>query len=250
MSALFFGPAGAPLFGYHHEPRGAARGAALICPSWGSEYQYAYRALQVLARRLAEHGFHVLRFDYTGTGDSWGDTTDANMVRWREDIAAAARELQALSGQRRLDLVGLRIGAALAASASALLGARRLVLWDPVLDGSGWVAGFEPPTPAPAGAGASPGAAVEFAQYLVSGELPNQLAAIGSEHYRAAAAETVLLLRTQTDEPDPAADAFPAVPGLQREFVADVPPWLEDTSIWSGQVPARAVRRIVEWLAA
>ena len=115
MSAFFFGKAGRQLYGFYHAPLGTANGAVVICPAWGSEYQYAHRALRVLALRLAEGGMHVLRMDYSGTGDSWGDTTDADVEQWSRDVGIGIDELRAMSDASRVDVVGLRVGGLIAA---------------------------------------------------------------------------------------------------------------------------------------
>ena len=41
---------------------------------------------------LAERGQHVLRFDYRGTGDSFGELAEVSVHDWVEDIALAVRE--------------------------------------------------------------------------------------------------------------------------------------------------------------
>lgn len=254
MSAFFFGPAERQLFGFYHAPRGAGTGAAVLCPSWGPEYQYAHRALRVTARRLAENGFHVLRFDYSGVGDSWGDTTDGDLDRWPDDVALAVHELKAMSNQPRIDLVGLRIGATTAARAAAALSdIRRIVLWDPVLDGAAWTRRFKQSRPVQR-SGADERRTMEFAQRLVAAELVERFAAIDATHYTGMRADGVLLLETQSADENPADTASSAasqlqnVPRLQHMFVEDAAPWLEDNSIWSGLVPAKAIRAVVDWL--
>jgi alpha/beta superfamily hydrolase len=77
-----------------------------------------------------------LRFDYEGTGDSAGEDDAPDRVgHWRESIARAARHARELSGAGRLCLVGVRLGATLAALESRAVGADRLVLWNPVVKG-------------------------------------------------------------------------------------------------------------------
>jgi pimeloyl-ACP methyl ester carboxylesterase len=82
----------------------------------------------------------VLRFDYSGTGDSWGDLSDASIDQWVADVGAAVREME-MSGATEISLVGLRLGATLAAlSACEQQSVRKVVLWEPVLDGARYVA--------------------------------------------------------------------------------------------------------------
>lgn len=134
-----------PLFGIYHAPSGPdarRRRGVLLCPPIGHEHTRSHRALKTLAERLARSGHHVLRFDYRGMGDSSGDPADGGPVPWCHDVLRAWDELESLSGIREVQIVGLRLGAALATAAVASRAARataarvsRLLLWDPVLHG-------------------------------------------------------------------------------------------------------------------
>jgi pimeloyl-ACP methyl ester carboxylesterase len=93
-------------------------------------------AVRNLSGLLSSAGFHVMRFDYFGTGDSAGDSMDASLGRWRSDIHTAVGELRDTSGVTKVSLVGLRLGGALALQACGDgLEIEDAVLWDPVVDG-------------------------------------------------------------------------------------------------------------------
>ena len=94
-----------------------------------------------LAEELASAGFPVLRFDYHGTGDSFGDEREPERVAtWCADIVRAADELRALSGVRRVTLIGLGLGATLAAFvAPDREDVPCVVLWAPYDSGSTFV---------------------------------------------------------------------------------------------------------------
>ena len=63
-----------------------------------------------------------------------------SVSRWLADIRRAASELRELSGAQTLSLVGLRLGAALAATACDQgLDADQLILWDPVVEGASYL---------------------------------------------------------------------------------------------------------------
>ncbi len=97
-----------------------------------------------VAQSLAREGLHVLRFDYLGTGDSAGDIDEASTGQWVEDIAAAAKELRALTGVRRVAAIGLRLGAGLLWEASLKgLQVETLVLWEPVVQGAKYLEELE-----------------------------------------------------------------------------------------------------------
>lgn len=132
MQPTWFGR-DAPRFGWLHVPEtGEARGAVVCCPPLGTEGLGAHWALRRLADELAAAGFLVLRFDYRGSGDSSGAPEGVTSLDcWLEDVAEAIAYARA-SGAGGVSLLGLRLGAALAARAAALDGAvEALVLWDP-----------------------------------------------------------------------------------------------------------------------
>jgi len=90
-----------------------------------------------MADSFARAGYSVLRFDYTGTGDSDGDEFSENIVsRWLDDIVVAAEYLHAACGTEVRQVVGIRSGALLAAACAARLSpADGLMLWDPIPSG-------------------------------------------------------------------------------------------------------------------
>jgi exosortase A-associated hydrolase 2 len=113
----------------------------LLCGPFGQEAVRSHRVFRIIADRLAHSGFHVLRFDYFGTGDSAGEDDEGNLDRWTDDLLRANDELIRRSGCARSSWFGLRLGASIAALASrkATGTARRLILWDPVVQGPAYL---------------------------------------------------------------------------------------------------------------
>ncbi|TVP47772.1 MAG: hypothetical protein EA350_04465 [Gemmatimonadales bacterium] len=135
---LFFGPDDTALFGFYDAPsEHRLRDAVVVlCPPMGDEYIRSHRAFVQLARQLCGAGFPVLRFDFSGCGDSWGEAADAGLSRWVEDARLAIEEARTLSGRSRVRLVGLRLGATVAAMAARERGVvDGVALWAPVADG-------------------------------------------------------------------------------------------------------------------
>jgi len=136
MTPFYFGKPERRLFGVYDPPRLSRAGgsAVVICPPSGDEQVHAYRTLRQLAAKLAMAGTHVLRFDFYGSGDSYGETGDGDSASWCEDIDTAITELKDMSGAARMSLVGLRSGANLAAAAAVQHPDQiaDLVLWDPL----------------------------------------------------------------------------------------------------------------------
>ena len=137
QEAFFFGPSSRQLFGSYHPPvSGLSRVLTVICPPLLSELGRTYSALRSVAVSLAEAGQHVLRFDYYGTGDSFGTLAEATVSDWLEDIALAVQEGRDISGCTTVRIVGVRAGALLACkSVGAANDVERLVLWDPIANG-------------------------------------------------------------------------------------------------------------------
>ncbi|HEX7029252.1 MAG TPA: alpha/beta hydrolase [Gammaproteobacteria bacterium] len=109
----------------------------VLCYPLGHEYYRAHRSYVKLADRLAQSGFPVMRFDYSGCGDSEGDASHAHIDDWLKDVADAAGELKRSEPVSRIALGGMRFGAALALLAAQRIDAvRAVILWDPVIDGA------------------------------------------------------------------------------------------------------------------
>jgi alpha-beta hydrolase superfamily lysophospholipase len=133
----WFGDVSSPLFGVVHVPAGGvARAGIVICPPLGKEHVDTYRGLKMLAQQLCASGFAVLRFDYRGTGDSAeSQCADTAVDDYRHSIRTAVEYLRDC-GVSRIGLIGLRLGALLAADvAESLDDVSALVLWDPVTSG-------------------------------------------------------------------------------------------------------------------
>ena len=138
MNPFFFGTADRALYGAYHPPVGRVSDGlgAVLCYPTGVEYMRAHRAFRQLTTLLTRAGVHVLRFDYYGTGDSAGRSDEATIGQWRQDVGSAVQELKDMTGLSRVTVVGLRMGAAVAAQAVLERDdVDHLVLWDPIVRG-------------------------------------------------------------------------------------------------------------------
>ena len=139
LNPIHFGSGERKLFGLYTPARSIVYGAraVVLCHPWGQEYLRAHRSMRQLAAMMSESGYHVFRFDYFGTGDSFGDSSDGDIEGWKSDIERAIEELRDTTGIAQVVLVGLRLGSTLAASVAVnhpeLV--ESLVLWDPIIDG-------------------------------------------------------------------------------------------------------------------
>jgi pimeloyl-ACP methyl ester carboxylesterase len=221
MTPFYFGTRERRLFGVYDPAQriGKTARAAVICHPWGDEQIHAYRTLRQLALRLSQDGFHVLRFDYYGTGDSAGSSGDNDFAGSRRDVETAMAELKDMTGVERLTLVGLRLGACLAADVSAdrAVEVDALVLWDPLM-------AAELARPEAAESAEAPGGLDDIDLASMAHRLPPR----------------TLVLATQEKK----AEAFGA---LAAEHVASAPPWIEER-MQAGAIPVNVLQRIVHWL--
>lgn len=120
---------------WYHPANGSR--AVLLCSAHGFEELCSRSTMRLLADKLADAGMPVLRFDYPGTADSIGGDDDANLVAsWRQSIKDAAFWLKNQDGIDEIVVIGLRLGALLAAlEMNGIEGLCGLGLLAPVLSG-------------------------------------------------------------------------------------------------------------------
>jgi len=214
--------------------------AAVLCYPWGAEYVYAHRSLRQLAAKLAASGFHTLRFDFYGTGDSGGEFSQADLAGWQLDTEAAIAALSEMVGVQRVVLIGLRLGANIAAQVAVAHPARceALVLWDPIASGGDYVRSLH--TRSGARVDAQSGC-VEVDGFELTPEMAAEISQIELKDTMASSSCRSLVLVTDTEA------AAAAVPLPGTEAMPAPLPWLESVMI-TGEVPVKVIKRIIEWL--
>jgi pimeloyl-ACP methyl ester carboxylesterase len=140
MHIFHFGLRDRKLLGLYFPPGGQKRppAAVVIANPWGWESIRAHRTIRLLASNLQKEGFGVLRFDYYGTGDSFGDDANVDMEGMTEDLEWAVEEALALAGKDRAIVIGLRLGAFVAGQVAMQLPRQvsKVVFWEPLLTGA------------------------------------------------------------------------------------------------------------------
>ena len=119
---LYFQSGDNRLFGWLHRPARDVEPelGVVICSPFGYESICAHRSVREFAESISAEGIPALRFDYLGTGDSADIDENADHVElWSQDVLAAIGELRHQTGVERVCLLGIRLGALLAALAAA-----------------------------------------------------------------------------------------------------------------------------------
>jgi len=119
---IYFKSGRESLFGWLHLPPEHLRldRGIVICKPFGYEAICAHGSIRAFADACASAGATVLRFDYTGTGDSSGGDSEADeLSQWCTDIRAAMAALRQTCHISRIGLLGMRLGASLAALVAA-----------------------------------------------------------------------------------------------------------------------------------
>jgi pimeloyl-ACP methyl ester carboxylesterase len=132
-------------FGWLHLPSDLRQTdiAVILCSGLRRDASNAYRPFRLLADQLAAAGYPALRFDYFGTGDSCDGEEVEYWAEWQRNILAASAYACVATGARRVVLIGLRIGAALATlAAAASAEVAGLILLSPVVRGKSYMTQF------------------------------------------------------------------------------------------------------------
>lgn len=213
----------------------------MLCAPWGQEYLRAHRAMRRLAVSLNAVGLDVLRFDYFGTGDSAGDTQDVNIKGCEQDIETAIEELQDMAGVERVGLVGLRLGATLAAHVALRRTKEvdRLLMWDPVSRGQDYLRELLDSNPPARARPASKGGGYEVQGFPLLASQADDISVVSLPLAAAGLADRSLILRSALPESPDA--------GFRSELIKSPSAWCEERDLGAGAVPAELIARIAGW---
>lgn len=126
-----------PIYAWTARPPGSRR-AVVICSSIFADFTNNYHREQRLGRELASSGFGVVRFHYTGEGNSGGERSDMTFDSLCDNAKAVLEYAQTV-GFSTLAVVGTRLGAAVAAKSIVSSPKAPLVMWEPVREPLGLI---------------------------------------------------------------------------------------------------------------
>lgn len=133
----FLGADGQRVFTLLRHPRRAGASCALLVAPFGEEMNKSRKMLTDVGIELAKRGIGSVLVDPYGTGDSDGEFSQADWLRWQADLRQAVAWC-AEEGLKVDRLLGVRLGCALGAqvASEAIPGIAHTVFWQPVLDGT------------------------------------------------------------------------------------------------------------------
>lgn len=251
MHPYYFGRGGRRLFGVYESAvlRAPTQRGVVLCHPWGAEYLHAHRTVRLLAKELSSQ-FHTLRFDYYGTGDSAGESPEGTLTQWEADIGSAINELRDTSGAESIALIGLRLGASLAATVAAKRprDVNELVLWDPILSGAEYLERLHL-VGEPASKYIVPGST----DRSVNGFPLTEVLEAELKDIDLPAVLNILEMRTLiivTELAKGRGRSHVTDHAIRNDLVSidrikSVPPWIESPT---GEFPVATIRRVIKWL--
>jgi len=265
METFYFGDPPKLMYGAYHPAREFNdRGVAVIlCYPVINEYLRAHRAFVRIATQLAAEGFHVLRFDYFGCGDSYGDDNDGNLSEWTENLETAIEELKHGCDASHICLIGLRMGATL-----AMLAAEKrndidsMVLWEPIVNGDEYLREVKrfhlesaviEGLPKTEKSHSDSESHLDILGFRIPELLLEQFHELDLLSTKKSPAKRILLLENSDDydRREFIRHLQDLNPEVEKEFVSCPSIWLEgDNESYAGLVPVNALEKIVSWVAA
>ncbi len=243
---LYFGAEDRPLFGWVHQPAdGRSRGTALLCQPLLREYISAHYTFRMLGEGLAARGITAIRFDYDGTGDSAGTGDDPGRMEAALASISQAADLARRVGDGPLALVGMRMGALLAACAAESCGSvAGLVLWDPCNSGREFVREQSALFRMLHGKTRPENGGTEVAGYVLTRDTTEELGALVAPASLPSVGRALVL-----DRSDRSAGGTFGIDEARVERMAAVgQAELMDVEPFLSQVPMAAVETIAHWL--
>lgn len=252
---LWFGPEERSLFAVATVPDdGRASGAVVLCPPTSLEGVCARRTFAILADELAAAGILTLRFDNDGMGDSVGSDEDPDRVEsWLHGVHQAIDFVRG-AGAAKVAVVGMRLGATLAAAAMG--GAAEapgglidgLVLWDPCPSGRSYLRAQRALHAFSLEEGATDDGSIEAPGVVFSPETVVALGALSLETVEGPLARRILVLRRESQSQGRRAFERFAAARLVEEGIAQGQEDLVDVKPDAAKVPLASLAAVETWL--
>jgi alpha-beta hydrolase superfamily lysophospholipase len=244
---VWFGPEEAPIFGLVNANGREVRGAVILCYPLGREHLSAYPTFSRLASGIADLGLLALRFDYRSTGDSFDRTQpEPSSSQLLDDVRHAIDYVRSL-GAVHVSIVGMRMGALLAALAAATEPIEQVVMWDPCTSGRSFIRAQRVLSLSVPSAGVSGSGAEDVPGLYLPPEILKEVSKLELGEGSASLADRILIL-TRSGSPLDRRLLDPLVlPEAEYQEAAGQPELLDRPTPFQ-EVPVAAVGSIIDWL--
>ncbi len=111
----------------------------VMLPPFGEERKSSTRLFVLLARALARQGHTVLRFDFTGTGESGGKHSQATLTGWLQQAETALQLLSHHNDEKEWFGIGARLGANILLRLALEKPPEQIILLEPLLNGDDYL---------------------------------------------------------------------------------------------------------------
>ncbi|WP_018952655.1 alpha/beta fold hydrolase [Thioalkalivibrio sulfidiphilus] len=217
------------------------RGVLFLNP-WGIEAMRAHRSIKQLSDILVRAGHDSFRFDYYGTGDSFGDDRDVTLSGCVDDAEWALDELLGAASVAKVTVVGLRLGGLVAGQ----LAARRareidqVVFWDAPPTGRAYLEELSARASIPV---------EDFRQqsgYEISPTFRDELLSASLDGLPGTRAKVLVASSAASVDPAPLGLKAKSVDALAVESLNC---WEEERDFGAGAVPVELCKGIAAWVA-
>lgn len=141
MEPYFFESNNNKLFAVYHPPRIDCQLniGVLLCNPLHQEQIRCHKLYQTVANQLSKIGFHVLRFDFYGTGDSEGTKSQFTVTEAIRNVQSAIIEFRDGCDLEKVLLWGVRFGATICLLTSTIIDVEGMILWNPIISGKSYL---------------------------------------------------------------------------------------------------------------
>lgn len=133
------------VFFWHHIPKKNSKNIAIIILGpIGPEYMPCHRSIRLLADNLSQLGFHTIRYDPIGMGDSSGTLENKNIwLQWVKTPGYFADYFKNNYNINEIIPIGLRSGCLVLSEAIKKTPIKTAVFWHPITSGKTFIRGIQ-----------------------------------------------------------------------------------------------------------
>lgn len=133
------------IFFWHHMPQKESKNIAIvIIGPIGPEYMPCHRSIRLLADDLSKIGFHTLRYDPVGMGNSSGSLANKNI--WHQWVRTPEYFTDYLKNNFNINeviFIGLRSGCLVLSEAIKKSTTKTVIFWHPITRGKTFIRGIQ-----------------------------------------------------------------------------------------------------------